>query len=253
MSTLSVNSNKLRRHRSILLLRNQKGFAMAVIMALLPILISAVLATFGVITFTQTDLRLKYICRRENIQTQERAAKLLKSLLTMNPEASYLQKRLKTAVAACGYTGAGCAELTRVRATIVLFKIRQQQLISQANIILQQGYYRALTHISREGRDVVNSVPLFKGQFNLTPGSGPLLAVRPEATAEPPTYSPVENFSDRQALEHHWQYRLTTSQPLNIFLDQSFHFDKGCSVTLKQDGDEWVTQIKKAKSLSKWL
>lgn len=233
---------------------NNKGFATALILALLPALVGAVLVTFAIVSFVQVEARIKYACRNTLLEGQSKVAVHLEKLLAMNPQALILRAQLIAArrAAESGASPAALATLAAIEARVRVFMAKQQQLIIQSNLRMLKSQTQTRSRVLSEGHKSLSTIPLFTYEL-----SGPIampktLAVRPEGF-EPPTYNPVENFSDAQALEQSWQYRLKVVPMLAPFLSGDYRFQERCSVSLQQQELQWVPQIKKDKSLSKRL
>lgn len=230
-------------------IKNNRGFAVALIMALLPLLVGAVLVTFAVVSFIQTDLKLRHVCRSEGIKGQEDVAPILKTLLALNPMALRLRLELvqARAHAASGHPVA-LARLAKVEMKISSLVTRQQQLLRQSNLLLLRSHASAQGKLWKEKNTVDNAVALFKGDLQVLHSTPPTLAVRPDAPLHPPTYSPAENFANKQALEQKWQYRLSIIKPLRAFLTGNYLFEKSCAVTLKEENSKWVPQMIRDRS-----
>lgn len=235
-------------------LKNNKGFALALMMALLPVMLGTLMVTWVIASFIQTDLKMNYLCRNEGLSGQQQVAPLLKTLLAMNKRATQLQIEFTAAKAAfyAAPTPQTKAKLEEVRFKVILFKAKQQELIRAANVLLQHSHISGQAKLWREQNAIKNVLPLLSGEFQVLPTNAPTLAVRP-TLPDPPTYSPVEDFAHQQALEQRWQYRLTVKRPLQAFLSGDFRFEKSCAVTLKEGDLAWQPQIIKARSSSKSL
>jgi hypothetical protein len=233
---------------STTLLRNQAGFAMAIMTALLPVLLGAFLMTFSLIKIIQVDQKLKHICRFGGVKGQAQVAPNLKALLALNPLALKLQFELKQAKAqAAKGNAAAVAYLVQVEARVLAFKIKQQQLIRQSNILLYTNHLTTQFELKKEKYDIQNAFPLFEGSYRVQLGSSPNLAVVPDSSESPPTYSTKEDFKTQQALAHNWQYDFSVSKKWQPFLTGNFYFQKSCTVTLKNEATQWVPQIIKVK------
>lgn len=235
-------------------LKNNKGFALALILGLVPLLIAGLVFTFSLVSTIQTDLSLKYACRNGGIQGQKKVAPLLESLMSLNPKAHHLKKEylqtqdaLASAIAAqnpiliARYT----AKLATIEAQRLALDIRQKQIIQQSNIHLTWAHAKTKTQLRLESNKMSN--PLLKLQIESLRGTAPLLAVRPDTPDLAPTYSPERDFEIKQALAHEWQYRLGVRAPYSSFLKSEFTLKKTCSVTLRKEDSSWVIKIIKGK------
>ena len=243
-------------------LKNRNGFAMAVVMALLPILLGAMFFAFSTISFVQADLKLKHVCRSEGIKGQEEVAPLLKELLGLNPKALKLKAReiqLKIQIAAAElaenhYQAIKLGqELVKVQEERRVLDEKQKQLIKQANISLRNSYQSAQRKLDYENKYLQSLDSLLKSSLQVKSSRIPELAVRPDYTDTAPTYSTTPQFDEEQSLVQQWQYSLAVVKPLQPFLQGDFKFQKSCAVTLKKESNQWVAKIRKDKSWSKWL
>lgn len=234
---------------------NNKGFAIALILALLPTLIGVVLVTFAIVSFVQVDTRIKYACRNTLIDGQARVGVHLEKLLAMNKEAEALRAKLIAArarVVASAGSPSAIAALEAIEIKIQVFIAKQQQLITQSNLQMVKSQSQARSQILNEGRKSLSTIPLFTYELSSSMVMPKTLAVRPVGF-EPPTYSPVEGFAEAQTLEQIWQYRLKVVPTLSPFLSGDYHFQEHCGVSLQEQELRWVPLIKKDKSLSKRL
>ena len=246
LKNILKSSSKRTSSKSIL--RNQAGFAMAIMTALLPVLLGAFLMTFSLIKIIQVDQKLKHICRLGGLKGQAQVAPNLKALLAINPLALKLQFELKQAKAqAAKGNAAAVAYLVKVEARVLAFKIKQQQLIRQSNLLLFTNHFATQFELKKEKQDIQNAFPLFEGNFRYQVGSAPKLAVLPDSSESPPTYRTTEDFKTQQALAHSWQYDFSVSRKWQPFLTGNFHFQKSCAVTLKNEATQWIPQIIKVR------
>lgn len=234
----------MKTYSSIKSLQNNNGFAMIIIMALLPITIGGLFMTFSAISFIRTDQKMKYICRTTSMKGQYKVAPLLKTLIGMNPIAVRLQVEL-AAAQALSATGdpASIRHLMKVQEKIATFQLKQEQLIKQSNILLFSANAHTYSLLWNEKEYIKSSVPLFTGDLQVSFKKAPKLAVHPIGPYVPPTYSLDENFQEKQALAQHWLYSLSVLDHLHPFLGGTFKFDKSCSVTLREEEKKWVPLI----------
>ncbi|HWU43775.1 MAG TPA: hypothetical protein VN132_10065 [Bdellovibrio sp.] len=225
------------------LLANNKGFAVVMITALLPVLVGAVLVAWAIVAFIQIDLKMKFICRREGLHGQEQVAPLLTTLLAMNPAAYILRAELIEARIQAAAFPATIPHLLRVETLVRNFEAKQQELIRQSNLLLLRSHLSIELQLSQERHYITRAIPLFTGDLTVHYTQAPRLAVRPDSPAHPPAYIPVDNFTEAQALVQRWQYRLRVIKILQPFLQGDFTFEKACAVTLKQEDSIWVPQV----------
>jgi len=236
---------------------NQKGFALAMMMALLPVMVGLFLLMSAVLGVNQFNLRTQQACREGGLRGQEQVAPLLKKLLGLNPQAVKLktaeaqaQARLKAAIAAQNppVITAARAHLLIIQLQRRTLDLRQKQLIQQSNLALLQAHrktHQALGGALNEGLPTFNYLKIVSHRNFSSP---PKLAVRPESSDVAPTYRTSVNFESDQALAHSWQYQLQVRSSFQNFLMADLKWNPACAVTLKEENLSWVPKIKKVKS-----
>lgn len=225
-------------------LNNEEGFAMALIMALLPLMLGLVLVTLSVIAFIQTDQKYKYVCRSEGLSAQKLVGSQLERLLEMNKKALEIQKNISQArIQAASGNPKALALLAKLEAEALVFHIRQLQLIENGNRILRNAHRSTLAKMKNLEKETQSQLPLMAQEIKFNSPLPPSLAVRPDSMAMPPTYSPLVNFSVMQALAHKWLYRVKINTVLQPFLTGDYKFEKKCTVTLRREGSKWIPQI----------
>lgn len=236
------------------MIRNQKGFALVMTLALLPVLIAGMLLAWAAVGFFQQDLALKHACRKQGLEGQRKVAPLLKKLLQLNPEARTLKERrdeLRLKIAAATASGqVHMVELWKIELDIVEFRrlqlsLRQKNIITESNRLLQAAHNIGRRKIEDHAKETSNLfINLRLTQLN---GHAPRLAVRPDYPDIAPTFSTVLDFSNQQALAHEWHYSATVGAPFSHFLPGKFEFHKACAVSLRKDLNAWSPQITKAR------
>lgn len=235
-------------------LKNEKGFAVAMIMALLPVFIVGLIVMFSVVNATQTDLAVKHMCRKEGLSAQKRVAPLLSTLLNLNPLAQSLKMQLLAAEAALAVAVAQqnwfaaatqSKKISEIKQKRKELDIRQKQIIEQSNLILERNHSN--TKIRLRQTLQARSNVLMNLKIRDFKGKAPQLAVRPDSSDTAPTYSPKEEFEQKQSLAHEWQYRLSVRRPFSIFVSNEFDFKKSCSVTLVKEISKWQPTVSKGK------
>lgn len=236
-------------------LKNEKGFALALIMALLPVFVAGLVVMFSTVNVTQIDLAAKHVCRKEGLSAQKRVAPLLTTLLSLNPLARSLKIQLLAAEAARALAVAqqnwvAAAKLSRkineIKQKRKELDIRQKQIIQQSNLIL--GLNHSTTSLRIRQNLHAKSNMLMSLQLLSLNGQAPKLAVRPDDSDVAPAYSPKDDFAQEQALAHEWQYRLSVRRPFSYFVSNEFDFKKSCAVTLVKENSQWEPTVNKGKS-----
>lgn len=241
-----------------MIIKNQKGFALAICLALLPCLIAGLLLAFSSFNFVQNDLVLKYQCRTEGFNGQKKVAPLLNSLLALNPLSKTLKIQYWAAVAELAVAVASENILAAHKAQVKINQIsekrnaldkQQKRLISQSNLLLKINHFNTAASLQKTGARISNV--LLKVNFFAIPGRAPTLAVHPDSTDIAPTYSPDDDFEIKQALAHEWHYGVQVRPPFSNFITGNFIFKKACAVTLIKEDSRWIPKITKAKFLLK--
>ncbi len=89
-------------------LKNEEGFALSLMMALLPVLLAGFIFAYASFGFVRVDLAMKYQCRTDGQSGQRKTAPLLEKLLSLNPNAIKLRAewgRAKTQLKAARASG----------------------------------------------------------------------------------------------------------------------------------------------------
>lgn len=237
-----------------MIIRNQKGFALAICLALLPCLIAGMLLAFSLFGLVQNDLALKYQCRSEGLIGQKQVQPLLTGLLALNPlaeilKAAYLETVAELAAATAAANPVGIAkataQLNQIMAKRQTLDKQQKQLINQSNLLLKTNHFKTAVLLYKKGAQISNI--LMKVNLVSLNGKAPRLAVHPDSTDIAPTYSPVEDFETKQSLAHEWQYRASVRAPFSNFISGNFLFKKACAVTLTKEDSRWIPKITKGK------
>lgn len=226
------------------MIKNQRGVALVMICALLPVLLTGLLICFSAIGFIQKDASLKYHCRTLGQKGQSQVAPLLTSLMALNPMAQKL--RLEYAAAALRAAlhpmdPSALANLQRVVTKQMQLDRRQKQIIRQSNMLLLKSHTQTRLELYKAGSSLSNI--LFKGRMITVRGSAPKLAVRPDYTTTAPVYELKDNFSIKQSLAHEWHYELEVRPPFSNFIEGKIRFNKACAVSLKKESLTWKPQI----------
>ncbi len=138
------------------MLRNQKGFALVIVMSILPVLIAGFFLAWASIGFIQQDLAMKYACRQQGIEGQKHVAPLLQKLLSLNPKAIGLKIQLHTTQAALAAAVAAqnyfkMAELGRKLQKI---EAKRGELDAEQKRIIQESNRHLSTYHSRGQQDI---------------------------------------------------------------------------------------------------
>lgn len=231
---------------------NQRGFALAIMVPLLPVLLALGLASYAVITFLQIEQRFSYTCRSGNLIGQEKAGKQIDALLKLNPKASLLITRefaakaeLAVATASENIPGVMRAErkLNSIHEEQEVLHLRQKAIIQQGHMALMMAQQKTSRDLGLMTTELTNYRSLFETTARISPSSAPPLAVSPEGSDIAPTYRTDADIETKQKLAHRWQYQLRVNSHLQSFISGNFRFEKSCAVSVTQKGSSWVPKI----------
>lgn len=240
----------------IKLISNRRGFALAMILGLLPILFGGFFTTSLAIGVIQSDLKLKFLCRSEGLRAQEKVGHHLQKLMSLNPRAAQLRLQIQSARIALAAAIAAqnpvavtklsqrIAHLTKLQSSL---DIRQKQLINESNRELSTRYHRTQGLLRTNGAQALNSFPGLLFKFENRSGKLPRLAVEPDNPGLAPLYRLQTGFEQKQTLAHRWQFQLVIRPPISRYIGTNFSFEKSCLTTLRQKGLIWVPKITKDK------
>jgi hypothetical protein len=236
-------------------LKNSKGFALVVLLSLVPALSAGILLVFSILTIFEKDLELKHTCRLLGIDGQKKVSTQIRNLFKLNPQALRLKLIEAQALQQLALNPnpavklASAAKLKKVRAQQEILDTRQKQILNYGNLIMTSNFIKTQTALRNATVDKVS--PLIHFDLISLSGTSPRMAVRTNMDGLAPTYTTQPNFNEAQALVHFWQYQLSVTSPFSKFLNGKFKISRSCSVTLKEEGDTWIPQIGAAKSLWK--
>ena len=235
---------------------DQRGFALAIMVPLLPVLLALGLGSYAVITFLQIEQRFSYICRSGNLIGQEKAAKQIDALLKLNQKATQLiikERNAKAELVAAEMSmnpfaiGKAAAKHLKIQGEQEVLNLRQKAIIQQGNMALIFAQQKTSRELGLMTTELTNYRSLFDTSAKIFPGSAPPLAVSPEGTDIAPTYRTDADIETQQKLAHRWQYRLRVSPHLQSFITGNFFFEKSCAVSVTQKGSSWVPKILRDK------
>lgn len=241
-------------------LKNNHGFALAFLLAILPVFIAGLVFCFSSFGFVQNDLAMKYQCRVEGRNGQKEVAPLLTGLLALNPlavrlRAEWIQALYELWIALASENPGAIAAATK-KCLVIKEKRgqldqKQKQLIRQSNLLLQKSHLITKQKLFTTAAHLSNI--FLKFDLVSLRGKAPRLAVRPDSADVAPTYGPVADFNNEQALAHEWQYQVSVRSPYSQFLPGIYSFKKACAVTLEKERISWVPKIIRGRFLLKSL
>jgi hypothetical protein len=235
---------------------NNKGFALAIMVPLLPVLLALSLASYAVMTFIQIEQKFSYTCRSGNLLGQEKAAKKIEDLLGLNDNATRLiikEKNAKAELMAAEMStnpyaiAAAEAKIVKIHGEQEVLNLRQKGIIEQGRLALMNAQQTTARDLGRMTAEITNYRSLFGTSARVSSRSAPSLAVSPEGTDIAPTYRTDPDIEKKQALAHRWQYELRVNPHLQRFISGNFKFEKSCAVSVTEKGRSWVPKILRDK------
>jgi len=237
-------------------LRNNKGYALALMAALLPVLMGLLLLGSAVMITIKINQQYLYTCRSEGLRGQKIVGPHLKALMALNPVSVALRAKkyisrgkIIAALAAQNYIALAkaTADYNATLENLRKLDAQQKQIIQQSNLVLRTAHQMAQTKLRKEGF-ANKSLGILESTFSMEFRQPPKLAVQPDDTDIAPTYSLEKDFENKQALAQKWQYTLRVVRPLRRLLSGTFQFEKSCAITLKEENHTWQPKVKKDKS-----
>jgi hypothetical protein len=238
--------------------KNQKGFALIILISLLPLIMAGGLLVFCGFSFIKTDLGTLNLCRALQLEVQNKAAQKLESLLKLNPRALKLrlaqiraEKTLALAVKSGNPAALAAAEahLLTIRMQRQVLDLKQRSLITSANTSLKLGGLDLQRRLSQEWYTQSRGVTSWlQGKLQLGSGKIPALAVQPDFVEVAPLYEPAPQFEEAQAWHQEWQLEFRTISWADKFFNFHERFQRSCSTSLYSENSAWSARLKKAKS-----
>jgi len=243
-------------------LKNQRGFAQAFFISLLPIL----LAGFLVILFSQFFLKnwmqSLHTCRVELLTSQQKTKRHLKQLMDLNTLAKSLRlalmaARARLAVATASQNWPMVAEATRaiiqIEAKRKQLGLLQKSLILQANFEMAKGVESVARKIRQQSQHLQNKLPKFLAfRIHSIRPQPSLLAVQPDRPDTAPVYELQTQFKDRQALHVSWisEFQTRKEERYQWLLNHHKKQD-GCSASLEPKGKDFQEILHEGRSFLK--
>ncbi|WP_413582600.1 hypothetical protein [Bdellovibrio sp. HCB288] len=231
--------------------QNQNGFALAIMVPLLPVILGFSLMSYAAIGFMQIDQKFNHACRSGGLAGQEKAGNQIEALLKLNPKAAKLIQELTLAERALlaakdpGTQAALIMKIAAIRKAQSILSIRQKQIILQGNLALQSANQSTSSRLRMVGTELRDYDSIFTTKFTTQPRTAPRLSVSPDGPDIAPTYRTDLDIETRQALVQSWQYDLSMPHHLRGFISGSFKFKKSCSVTVTAKGQSWTPKIQR--------
>ncbi|MCB0365495.1 MAG: hypothetical protein H6624_19525 [Bdellovibrionaceae bacterium] len=217
--------------------QSNKGFALVVLVGLLPILLCLLLifSVMGRALLSQS--RARHTCRTKTLETQVQVAQLLQQLLSYNDRARRLRLNRRSAQSALALAHLSSpqlvplakANLQRITYQQTLLGSKQRALIARMDSAWEQGEYRLRTALRRQNADSLVIIHPRSAFVPMPP------------TSLSPSYALLPGARDLQRQGAKWKIRIN---PL-IGGFENFHltWPASCASTIVKEKDKWVPQL----------
>lgn len=229
-------------------MKHDRGFALVLLLALLPALLSGFAALLLTLGLVQTRSKLRNSCRRTLLGGLESAGRELKTLIDLNTPAQELRTSIsvtKAAISAASAAGqvevAAALEvkLRSLQVQQILLDLRQRSLVVAAQTAITAAQSKALAGVAGDGNSVVTARP--RGFSAVRP------AVHRVGSGPAPDYALDSSFSDAQKLEQQWQSDFALPGALGKFLNVTGHLEETCAATLQPGDGPWRARLAEDK------
>ena len=231
------------------ILENQKGFALVILAVLMPLILAAL--AFLYVSTTQIEIRstLLQTCRNELIQTQEKSASLIKSLMSLNKLVDIIKWSLFIAKLLSLASLANPMLAVLIKSVLAIANSSSKVIsILQKTIIyslwitmendlikLQSQLRQILKSYSKKTKDLMLiSTQLIIGNLFRE------ISVEAEKPNEKITkYRLKKEFSEKQKLYVRWRYNVQLAPTLTQWIDLNQNFNGFCGVSLRKE-EPWI-------------
>lgn len=240
-------------------MKSQKGFATILLISVLPAILAGGFFMFTAFSLFKSDLGTLNTCRALQLETQNKVAKNLTKLLSLNPKALKLrlsQARAEKALISAINTGnpvaiaAAETYLLYIQMQRQALDIRQKVLITGANTFLKSGSKRLQEALLAEWKRHTRGVRTwFEGRLILGARQVPSLAVQADFPEVAPVYQVRSPFAELQHWSETWVLELKTSSFVSRFFNFNGRFQRSCDSSIYLENASWTVKLKKARFL----
>ena len=222
-------------------LASQSGFAVTGLVILLPLLVSGLLCFVFLIFSIKNYTLAQKTCVQHVLSTQNQLEMYIKSLLFLNPKATYLRvKELTLRAQYLVELAALNPNALVTKAKIDMVKMKRKKLdLKQKNILRKSRLYlrRQIAKFNRKMRKILNAGPITHKYYHSTSMSAghPIAVKRREKQGPAPNYKRTDHFSSDQNITVSWNMRLHHGLP--DWIKTSLNKQKSlfhCSGTIKK-------------------
>ena len=223
----------------------KKGFISVVTLLSLPVGLSCLMVFTSLIFGIRNHDGAQRVCLQYTLQAQEQMKSSLTSLLRLNPIAKRLRKKqrqlelkLMQAVLTVNVVQAASlkVKIKIIKGKRIALDLQQKNILAQAKLRMEINFNSFRTHLRRFHPQRITKAH---------PQPFPLaVKARPRGSMAP-TYHPVKNFSQLQAVVFSWQMPLYLNLP-NWIKKMFFRSELSsyhCSATIKKRRGKWETTL----------
>jgi len=255
-----------RRDRSsVEILKNKHGFALILMLALMPLIMSAMIAYLLLNTSLQTWMNSLHLCRTQLLETQNQVGRDLDELLQTNNLVKTVRTQIVTTQLAIVAATAAYQLYAVPPLQKALLGFQQEEraigalqkgLIVSANAKMKLGSLNAQRKIQAQYRDLAPkmiefvSLKLVSSRY-----ATKRLAVKADRPSAPAAVYELENnFKQRQSLSVFWttEIKIIDSQWSKNWFRFSSQKSESCSSTLEKKDEQWKSILNEDKSLLKY-
>jgi hypothetical protein len=235
-------------------INSERGFATVLLMTLVPLVLAMGAAGFFTFAFLKEDLATLNVCRAEQLQVQDKVARIMMKLFRWNPRALRLRKqqaRAEEELEAAIATGdvpeiaAANAKLIVIFGQRELLALDQKALIASANLALKAGNVHSAQLIRGEWQ--AHHRPLrswLDGAIAMGPSTAPELAIVPDIPDTAPAYEPAADFENKQSWSQTWTVQFKVIGGFSHFLNYGGHFARSCTTSIYPERQKWIAKLK---------
>jgi hypothetical protein len=244
-----------------LIIRNQNGFVLALMVALLPLFVSLCMGLFFLKAWLSPQEQVLHLCRSGLLHTFEKTGAELQNLFQMNRQVLTLRSsrqkieaELETAMVSGnpGLIALAEAQLSSVILEQQLLMAQQKEKLWTLHQEMQIGKRQTESGIEAAFLKTHNAYEKhFAYAGFLLPTSEVALAIHalPSPDTGPPIYEPDPDFSEKQRAHVHWKSSMRSSEKgRELWFSGSYQKQGGCAVSLQIQGQKIIPVISEAKS-----
>jgi hypothetical protein len=230
-------------------MKDERGFALILFVALLPLMLAGGACLFMMMGLLEDRFSRQNMCRRHLLTGLEKSGITMKEVLALNPTARSLRIQiaatnlaLAAAIASGNQPAATVAakRLRILRGQQKMLDLRQRALLLKARSELSTAQLLAFGALRSTSGGFVQITATFPQPVRA--------ALRPNLSGPGPVYVLEKGFERKQALVQKWQSRFQLHGPLANFLNARGRFEEKCAATLIPEGLRWRARLAEDRS-----